>query len=52
MTGHRVYRARRTHDEACTELQRCSGTQFDSHVIEAFLRASSRRNPRLTRLAA
>jgi HD-GYP domain-containing protein (c-di-GMP phosphodiesterase class II) len=52
MTGHRVYRARRTHEEACMELQRCSGTQFDARVAEAFLRASRRRNPRLTRLAA
>jgi HD-GYP domain-containing protein (c-di-GMP phosphodiesterase class II) len=52
MTGHRVYRARRTHEEACAELERCAGTQFDRQVVEAFLRAAARRNPRLMRVAA
>jgi HD-GYP domain-containing protein (c-di-GMP phosphodiesterase class II) len=52
MTGHRVYRARRSHEEACAELLRCAGTQFDAAVVGAFLRASIRRNPRLIRLAA
>jgi len=52
MTGHRVYRARRTHEEACAELERCAGTQFDTRVVQAFLRALQRRNPRLMRVAA
>lgn len=52
MTGHRVYRARRTHEEACAELQRCAGAQFDARVVAAFLRACERRNPRLMRIAA
>ena len=35
MTTDRPYRAARTHDEAVTELQRCSGTQFDPRVVGA-----------------
>ena len=52
MIGHRVYRARRSHEEACEELRRFAGTQFDARVVDAFLRASVRRNLRLTRIAA
>jgi HD-GYP domain-containing protein (c-di-GMP phosphodiesterase class II) len=52
MTGHRVYRARRTHEEACAELARCAGAQFDARVVEAFVRAAKRRNLRLMRVAA
>ncbi len=37
MTSRRVYREPMTIEQARTELQRCSGTQFDPHVVEAFL---------------
>jgi hypothetical protein len=36
MTAGRPYRAAMGHDEAIAELRRCSGTQFDSRVVEAF----------------
>ncbi len=36
MTGGRPYRAAMSHDEAVAELRRCSGTQFDGRVVEAF----------------
>jgi HD-GYP domain-containing protein (c-di-GMP phosphodiesterase class II) len=37
MLAPRSYRPALTHDQACEELQRGSGTQFDPHVVEAFL---------------
>jgi HD-GYP domain-containing protein (c-di-GMP phosphodiesterase class II) len=40
MTTDRPYRAARTHEEALTELQRCSGTQFDPQVIAALVRVN------------
>ncbi len=36
MTVGRPYRAAMSHDEAVEELRRCSGTQFDPRVVEAF----------------
>ena len=48
----RPYRPARGHDEACRELSRCAGTQFDAAVVDAFLTASSLRNPQLERAAA
>jgi hypothetical protein len=33
----RVYKKARTHQEAVAELQRCSGTQFDPHIVQVFL---------------
>jgi HD-GYP domain-containing protein (c-di-GMP phosphodiesterase class II) len=36
MTTDRVYRSRLTHERAIAELERCAGTQFDPHVVEAF----------------
>ena len=38
MTSDRVYRAALSQEEARAELARCSGTQFDERVVEAFLR--------------
>jgi putative nucleotidyltransferase with HDIG domain len=38
MTADRSYRARKGAADAMIELQRCSGTQFDPHVVDAFLR--------------
>lgn len=39
MTDERVYRQARSKEEAVAELKRCSGTQFDPHVVDAFLQA-------------
>jgi HD-GYP domain-containing protein (c-di-GMP phosphodiesterase class II) len=49
MTSDRPYRMARDHEEACLELTRCAGSQFDPAVVAAFLVASRRRNPRLVR---
>ncbi len=37
MTGHRPYRDPMTIEEACTELQRCAGTQFDPEIARMFV---------------
>lgn len=37
MTSERPYRQAMSAEEACRELQRCSGTQFDPWVVRAFL---------------
>ena len=52
IVSDRAYRKARDHDEACRELERCAGTQFDDRVVAAFLTASQRRNPLLARAAA
>lgn len=36
MTSNRPYRRAKTFEEAFGELRRCSGTQFDTGVVEAF----------------
>jgi diguanylate cyclase (GGDEF)-like protein/putative nucleotidyltransferase with HDIG domain len=36
MTSDRVYRGRRSHEDAMAELRRCSGTQFDPLIVDAF----------------
>jgi putative nucleotidyltransferase with HDIG domain len=38
MVTDRPYRKGKPHWEALEELERCSGTQFDPHVVEAFKR--------------
>ncbi len=38
MTSTRPYRQAKTHVEALAELRKMSGTQFDPHVVEVFLR--------------
>ncbi len=38
MTSDRPYRSKMTRDEAFSELRRCSGTQFNPEVVEAFIR--------------
>jgi len=35
MTSDRVYRQRRTNEDALEEIVRCAGTQFDPEVVEA-----------------
>ena len=37
ITDERVYRKARSHAEAISELVRCSGSQFDPTVVDAFL---------------
>lgn len=39
LTTNRPYRRAWNHDQAVAEIARCSKTQFDPRVIEAFLRA-------------
>ena len=41
MTAERPYRETPDKEKAVEELKRCSGTQFDSKVVEAFLRTIS-----------
>ena len=38
MTDERIYRAALSHKDAVKELKRCSGTQFDPDVVDAFLK--------------
>jgi HD-GYP domain-containing protein (c-di-GMP phosphodiesterase class II) len=52
IVSDRPHRSARDHDDACRELERCAGTQFDARVVAAFLTASQRRNPLLSRAAA
>ena len=47
MIGDRPYRAGRDHEDACLELVRCAGTQFDEGVVRAFLRAIAERDSQL-----
>ena len=44
MRGDRPYRAARTHEDACDELRRCAGSQFDATVVKAFLSVTARRD--------
>ena len=39
MTSNRAYRRALSHEVAIQELKRCSGTQFDPTIVEAFLAA-------------
>jgi HD-GYP domain-containing protein (c-di-GMP phosphodiesterase class II) len=52
IVSDRAHRPARSHEEACRELSRCAGTQFDTAVVTAFLTASQARNPLLARAAA
>jgi diguanylate cyclase (GGDEF)-like protein/putative nucleotidyltransferase with HDIG domain len=36
MTSDRVYRPKRSTEEALSELERCAGTQFDPEIVAAF----------------
>lgn len=46
MIAERPYRERMTLDEACAELERCAGTQFDPEVVRVFVEEVRRRPPR------
>jgi len=52
MTSERPYRPARSHDEACAELWRGAGSQFDFAVVEAFLAAAARRDARAAQAVA
>ena len=39
MTSDAVYRKRKSRNEACEELRRCAGTQFDPELVERFISA-------------
>jgi diguanylate cyclase (GGDEF)-like protein len=45
MTSDRVYRRRRTPEEAIAELERCAGTQFDPEIVAAFAAEVGVREP-------
>jgi diguanylate cyclase (GGDEF)-like protein len=44
MTTPRLYRDVISHEEACKELRRCSGPQFDSELVEAFCQVTDEAN--------
>ena len=39
ITSDRSYKKGRTADQALSELERCANSQFDAHLVEAFVRA-------------
>lgn len=41
MVSDRPYRKGMSKDEACRELRRCAGTQFDPYIVDIFLRMIS-----------
>jgi HD-GYP domain-containing protein (c-di-GMP phosphodiesterase class II) len=45
MVTHRPYRTARSIESAIDELVRCSGTQFDPHVVDAFLKRIREHGP-------
>ena len=49
MTSVRPYRSAKSHQAAAKELVRCSGTQFDGGVVDAFLQTPAGRGVRLGR---
>ena len=48
MTAERPYRRRMSPEEACDELERCAGTQFDPAVVRLFVEEVRRRPPSRT----
>ena len=51
MISDRPYRAARDHEDACGELRRCAGSQFDADVVQAFLSVTARRDTAIPELA-
>jgi HD-GYP domain-containing protein (c-di-GMP phosphodiesterase class II) len=52
MRSDRPYRAARNHEDACDELRRFAGSQFDAAVVEAFLSVTAGRDQRRALAAA
>jgi HD-GYP domain-containing protein (c-di-GMP phosphodiesterase class II) len=52
MVSDRAHRPALSHEAAMLELLSCAGPQFDPTVVEAFTRASARRDPHLAATAA
>jgi HD-GYP domain-containing protein (c-di-GMP phosphodiesterase class II) len=46
MTSPRPHAPTLDHGQALAELRRCAGTQFDTSVVQAFVRAAALRQPR------
>ena len=46
MRSDRPYQLARDHEDACAELSRCAGSQFDTAVVEAFLRGCAQQRHR------
>ena len=51
MTSERPYRPAFDHADACGELRRCAGSQFDPTVVQAFLSVTARRDQRRAALS-
>ena len=45
MTADRPYKARMTPEDACRELERCAGTQFDPQIVKLFVEEVRTRPP-------
>jgi HD-GYP domain-containing protein (c-di-GMP phosphodiesterase class II) len=43
MASDRPYNRARSLDQIIAELQRCAGTQFDPHIVEAFIKVARQR---------
>jgi HD-GYP domain-containing protein (c-di-GMP phosphodiesterase class II) len=43
MTSDRPYRTKLTRADAIAEIDRCSGSQFDPQIVEAFIEVTSHR---------
>ncbi|HWX75454.1 MAG TPA: HD domain-containing phosphohydrolase, partial [Solirubrobacteraceae bacterium] len=52
IVSERAYRSQRSHQDACQELIRCAGAQFDVEVVKAFLRAALKSGSDFARAAA
>ena len=51
MTSNRPYNRRKSYEEAIKELRRCSGTQFDPEIAEAFIEVIKENKDNLGNLA-
>ena len=45
MTSNRPYRPGTPREQAVAEIKRCSGSQFDPQIVEAFLRVIQEQGP-------
>ena len=52
MTSDRPYKAAMSQEDACEELRRCAGTQFDPRLVEAFIAALDSSGPAGERAAS